>query len=181
MVLVYPGVLLFWLVIHPNIQYWRKRGKRAYWVACGVWPVTWFILGYFRAVVFFSRLAVSPILIGAGVIAFAAALYVGVMAGKTISLRTMVGLPELEPQRSKQRLLEGGIYGRTRNPIYLAHWLLVFSAAAITGLAANWVLFAADCLVLPVVIRVEERELMSRFGPEFMTYMSEVPRFFPRL
>jgi protein-S-isoprenylcysteine O-methyltransferase Ste14 len=90
----------------------------------------------------------------------------------------MVGLAEVKHE-NKQPVLDSGIYSRTRNPIYLAHWLWVLSAAALTNYAANWILFALDCAILPLVIRAEERELLARYGKEFAGYMRRVPRFFP--
>jgi protein-S-isoprenylcysteine O-methyltransferase Ste14 len=103
------------------------------------------------------------------------------VARRQISWRILVGLPEIEPHKNKQRVLRAGIYARTRNPIYLSHWLLVLSAAALSGYAANWVNFALDCLILPLMIRSEERELLARHGQDFVDYMRRVPRFFPQL
>jgi len=176
---MYPGVLLFWLLIHSNIERWRRLGKRTYWIACAVWPATWIPMVYFRREIFYPRIDVPVVALAAGVIAFIAALYIGKLAAKIIPIRTLVGLPELEPRRNKQPMLQVGIYANTRNPIYFAHWLLVFSGAALTGLVSNWILFAADCIVLPLLIQAEERELLGRYGPEFRTYMQCVPRFFP--
>ena len=59
-------------------------------------------------------------------------------------------------------------------------WWLNFSAAAILGSVANWVLFLNDCIVLPLMIRAEEHKLLSRYGAEFPHYMRRVPRFFPK-
>jgi protein-S-isoprenylcysteine O-methyltransferase Ste14 len=61
----------------------------------------------------------------------------------------------------------------------LAHWLFIFAMAALTGYAANWILFVLDCLIIPLMILAEERELKRRYGSEFAKYMREVPRFFP--
>jgi len=52
--------------------------------------------------------------------------------------------------------------------------------AALTGYAANWILFAVDCFIIPLMILAEERELKDRYGAEFADYMRSVPRFFPR-
>ena len=94
-------------------------------------------------------------------------------------MRTMVGFPEIEPQKNKQPILNSGIYSKTRNPLYFGHWLLVFSAAALSNFAANWVLFGLDCVILPLVIRFEERELLTRYGANYAAYMRRVPRFYP--
>ena len=181
----YPGVLVFWLIMHNNIRRLRAFGTRAYWVAAMAWLVTSGPLLFFRREIFSVRWmmsgAVNGVFIACGIIAslFAVALYS--QAAKQIPLRTMIGLPEIDPHKNRQPVLNSGIYSKTRNPIYLAHWLLVFSAAALAHFAANWVLFALDCIVLPLLIRAEERELLARYGSEFAAYMRRVPRFFPQL
>jgi len=61
------------------------------------------------------------------------------------------------------------------------YWLLVLSAALLTNYAASWIMFGANCLFLPLLIRAEERELLVRYGTEYAAYMRRVPRFFPQL
>ncbi len=76
--------------------------------------------------------------------------------------------------------MQAGIYGKTRNPVYLTHCLLIFAAAALSGYAANWVLFAIDVVFLFVLIKTEEKELIARYGREYLDYMRRVPRLVPR-
>jgi len=76
--------------------------------------------------------------------------------------------------------MQTGIYGRTRNPVYLTHWLLVVAAAALSGYAANWILLASEVVLIAILIRVEEKELLERYGSEFASYMQRVPRFIPK-
>ena len=181
LVILYPGVLVFWLILHINIERWRRVGRRAYWIAGIGWPLTAVPLVYFRDQVFPVQFPFPPPgMILLGVVALAAGLTVAKRASVRISLRTLAGLPELEPQKNTQPLINAGIYSRTRNPVYLAHWLIIMAAAMISGYAATWVLFAADCVVLPTMIRAEERELLNRYGGEFADYMRRVPRFFPK-
>lgn len=183
-VIFYPGVLVFWLILHTKIERWRKVGKGAYWIAAIGWPLTAGPLIYFRATLFqvqFPSLPPpGPGLILLGLVVLAAGLTVATKASRIIPLRTLAGLPELEPQKNPQLLLKSGIYSQTRNPVYLAHWLVILAASLISGYAANWMLFAADCLVLPLMIRAEERELLVRYGTEFADYMVRVPRFIPK-
>lgn len=177
-VVVYPGVLVFWLILHTNIERWRKVGKRAYWISAAGWPLTAGPILFFRSEIFSGRWFSLP---AAGILMFLLAIAFSMAAYKVMPARTLVGLPELEPHKNSQPLLNTGIYSRTRNPIYFVHWLLVLSAAAMTGYAANWMLFALDSLALPLVIRAEERELRGRYGSQFTDYMRRVPRFFPKL
>ena len=176
---------MFWLIIHPNIERWRRVGTRAYWVAPFAWLVTAGPLLFYRRRIFSVHWTMPRVPAGIMTAIGVAALLTAVMflrnATKEISFRTMVGLPELEPHKNKQPILSAGIYSKTRNPIYFAHWLLVFSAAAVSNFAANWILFALDCAVLPLLIRCEERELLTRYGPGYAAYLRRVPRFFPQL
>jgi protein-S-isoprenylcysteine O-methyltransferase Ste14 len=184
-VIFYPGVLVFWIIFHNNIERLRRLGTRGYWVAAFAWTITAGPLIVFRREVFSLRWTppetVATILAGIGVIAFFVGVGVLYQASHHISFRTMVGLPELKPQQNRQPLLNIGIYSKTRNPIYFAHWLVVFSTAALSNFAANWIMFALEVVALPLLIRSEERELRARYGAEFMEYMRRVPRFFPHI
>jgi protein-S-isoprenylcysteine O-methyltransferase Ste14 len=183
-VIFYPGVFVFWQIMHNNIERLRPFGIRAYWVAAFAWLVTSVPLLVLRHRIFSVRwLAPEPfdgLIVALGIVTLILACTILFQASRQISLRIMVGLPEVEPQKNKQRVLNAGIYSKTRNPIYLGHWLLVFSAAALSGFAANWAGFALDCLAVPLLIRAEERELITRYGSSFQDYMRRVPRFFPR-
>lgn len=184
LVVVYPSVLVFWLIIHTNIERWRKVGKRAYWIASIGFPVLGGAVAYFRGQIFSIQWQMGPIMKTLGAVAFAGSLAFGLMGRKMIPTRTLIGLPEIAPERTlqqRQPLLQSGIYARTRNPIYLAHWLLILSMAALTGYAANWALFALDCVVLPFMIRAEQNELRKRYGAEYEDYVRRVPPFFPKL
>ncbi len=180
-VILYPGVFVFWFVMHTRIERWRRVGRKAFWIASAGWPITAAPLLYFRGAIFSARWNAPGWVQFTGAAAFLAALALAREASKVMPLRTLVGLPELEPRKNRQPMLHTGIYTRSRNPIYVVHWLVIFSAAAVSGYAANWAFFALDCVLLPFMIFAEERELLSRYGPEFADYMRRVPRFFPKL
>jgi protein-S-isoprenylcysteine O-methyltransferase Ste14 len=184
-VVFYPGVLVFWLLIHSNIERLRPWGTRAYWIAAFAWIMTAGPVIYFRREIFSVRWTssdpVDAIVVIIGVLAFAIASATLSQAFQRIPLKTLLGFPEIDPTHNKQTVLSAGIYSKTRNPVYFGHWLLVFSSAAVSGFAANWVLFALDSVILPLLIYAEERELLSRYGYDFQDYMRRVPRFFPRL
>jgi protein-S-isoprenylcysteine O-methyltransferase Ste14 len=75
-------------------------------------------------------------------------------------------------------LVTGGVFGRTRNPMYLS--LLLYLCA--------WAIYLRTwppLLVLPAFvlymdrfqIKPEERALSARFGPEYAAYHDQVPRW----
>ena len=176
----YAPVFAFWLIIHSNIDYWRSMGKRTYWIACLVWPAITVPLLIYKDAVFAVRLPTSWWTTVLGLACLALGIRFIWLASRVISRRTMVGLPELEPQKNVQPLLDTGIYSRTRNPLYFMHSILIVAFALLSGFAANWVLLALDLVLMPLTIRAEERELIRRYGTEYTGYMRRVPRFFPK-
>lgn len=78
------------------------------------------------------------------------------------------------------KLLTNGIYGWTRNPIYLA---LLFLCTGVLLMAHNlWLLLLpiVFCIVLTVLLkRTEEKWLMSRYGKEYEAYCHRVNRCMP--
>ena len=174
-------MLIFWLIIHSNIDRWRSLGRSSYWIAATGLPVFGGGVLLFRERIFSIQWQPGLVFQAIGAIAFIASLSIGYIAGQLIPTRTLVGLAELEPHKTAQPLLQRGIYARTRNPIYLAHWLLILSMAALTGYGANWALFVVDCGILPFMIRAEQKELRTRYGAEFEDYARRVPAFFPKL
>ena len=75
-------------------------------------------------------------------------------------------------------MVSSGIYGRTRNPMYLGFLL------ALAGWAA-WLANGAALLVLPVFVLLmnrlqiapEERALGAHFGAEYQGYRARVRRW----
>jgi protein-S-isoprenylcysteine O-methyltransferase Ste14 len=75
-----------------------------------------------------------------------------------------------------------GVFAHSRNPLYLANFLMV------SGLLLIWNSPWAYLIVLPSlgvallsIVRAEEEFLTQRFGAEYTEYCARVPRFVPRL
>ncbi len=84
----------------------------------------------------------------------------------------------IEPWKPTTAIIDDGIYGYSRNPIYLG---MAFVCAGIAVAAGS---FAALVLLIPclVVIRFyvigrEEAYLEAKFGDEYRDYMSRVRRW----
>ena len=155
-------------------------GKRAYVYACMGWPIAGLPILFFRRSIFQVRWPTAWWMLVMGLLALLGAFRVGTEAARKISRRTLVGLVELEPQLNPQAVMQTGIYSKSRNPVYFTHWLVILAAAAISGYAANWIFFAVDSVLVAILIRIEERELIARYGKEFEEYIRRVPRFVPR-
>ena len=164
---VYGTIPLFWLVVHPFIDRWRKRGRRAYALILPVWgffiAVTFLILWPFRSEHFYTTwFAWVP----AVTLCFTSASPIYSAAFKSFDRAQVSGLAELEPDRHRQELVTTGIRSRVRHPIYLGHLCEILGWCVGTGLIALYGLAAFAIVTGFVMIRIEDRELEARFGEQ---------------
>lgn len=172
---VYCTIPLFWLVVHPFIDSWRKRGRRAFSLILPIWAViismTFSVLWPFRlAHLYLGWLGWIP-----AALLFALGISIYSAAFKGFHHSQVSGLDELEPDRHRQQLVTGGIRSRVRHPIYLGHLCEVLGWCLGTGLLALYALAAFAVVTGWVMIRIEDRELESRFGESYRTYRAQVP------
>jgi protein-S-isoprenylcysteine O-methyltransferase Ste14 len=84
-------------------------------------------------------------------------------------------------QKPPDRIVDSGLYGYLRNPMYLGH--LIFYA----GLAATFHSLAAVALLLLHIpwfharVLEDERHLEARFGEDYRAYKRRVKRWIPYL
>jgi protein-S-isoprenylcysteine O-methyltransferase Ste14 len=111
--------------------------------------------------------------------------YLGAAAALLGATLAVLGLYQLRKSRTTvaafrepEHLVTGGVFGFTRNPIYLGMAL---------ELAGGCILLGARCLLVPVlvflivvdrwVIRREEKKIARKFGKEYEDYRSRTPRW----
>ena len=83
--------------------------------------------------------------------------------------------------RQQHTLVVHGPYRWIRHPLYSSAALLI---VALSLIAANWFFFAAGAALLCVLIirtRIEEENLVARFGDSYRNYMSRTGRFVPKI
>jgi protein-S-isoprenylcysteine O-methyltransferase Ste14 len=173
---LYSSVPLFWFVVHPFAGSWRRMGRSPYRIVLPVWAALIFILSWIawpgRAVPLYS----SPWMWApaAFLLAFGVSIYVRVSS--SFSAHKLSGEAELRPQEHPQELVTTGPHSRMRHPIYVAH-LANFAGWTIGGgLLVSYVLLAISALItFPLMIQLEERELIERFGPGYREYQQRVP------
>jgi protein-S-isoprenylcysteine O-methyltransferase Ste14 len=100
----------------------------------------------------------------------------------TIRLFVTVGKGTLAPWEPPQHLVVRGVYRHVRNPMITGVHLVLFGEALLTASLPLFGLFLVGAIINAVYIPlVEERGLVKRFGDDYLTYMRNVPRWFPRL
>lgn len=100
----------------------------------------------------------------------------------TIGAFYAIGRGTLAPWDPPTRLVIAGPYRHWRHPMITGVNFVLIGEALITGsmgVALWWLGFlAANAIYLPLV---EERDLIRRFGADYLAYMRAVPRWLPRV
>ena len=82
--------------------------------------------------------------------------------------------------REEHQLVTDGIYRYVRHPAYAAIMLEVISIPLVGN--SYYTLGVVTCIYLPILLlrwRLEEREMIGKFGNGYVQYMKQVPAFIP--
>jgi protein-S-isoprenylcysteine O-methyltransferase Ste14 len=118
---------------------------------------------------------VSPLIMAAGGIALLSGIFV-TLAG-TSRFRKLGN--NLEPWKHSNQIVSSGIYGYTRNPMYLGMALTYLGLAL--WFRSSWAVILLPVAILVIrtqVIAREERYLAKKFGDEYLAYRTKVRRWF---
>lgn len=181
---VMPGVLLYWLLLHTWVGFWRRLG------AVRAMTILWSVVGLVAAAVGWMTArgrwlsmdwGFQPGLWACGLGLLAVSVVLRRRLSLHFSLRGMSGLPELAPQRHPQKLVSEGLYSRMRHPRYVQLLVALTGWALLANHPAAYVATAVWVPGLWIIARLEERELRERFGPEYEAYCQRVPRWGGRI
>ena len=179
--LVSPPVLLFWLLVHPLVEFWRRIGpRRAYLAVGGIVLLGVGTLFLIRKPLLAEEFGLSYPLLTLGVLLLIGATKLRLALVGHIDNKTLLGLPELDPESHSTVLLCQGPYARVRHPRYLQLLLALLGYAFIVNYAVIYLVFALWWAGIFVIVTLEERELSRRYGAEYTRYCQKVPRFIPR-
>jgi protein-S-isoprenylcysteine O-methyltransferase Ste14 len=168
---------LYWFIVHPFVACWRRMGRDAgLWVAG---PVAWTAGGFFLFF-FHERLLASENApwwaVALGLLLIAVALGVFQRVRRELGGDRLVGKTEMA---GGGELRTDGLYGRLRHPAYAAQMCTMIGLACLAGSGFFWAVAGVWWLLLLTAIRLEERELIARFGPAYEEYRRRVPAFLP--
>ena len=176
-----PGAVMFWFPIHPFARFWRRVGYRwGYAAGWGAYAATAVILAVCRKPLLSIDFGASAVTAALGVVMLALTLELRRRWRRHLTLRTLLGLPELAPDRVPGKLLTDGIYAWVRHPRYLEVFLGCLGWALLSNYLAAYLTAAFLLLSFLVLIPIEERELADRFGAPYEEYRRRVPAMIPR-
>ena len=180
-IIIWPIVPLFWIPVHGLSRIFKRLGILTY-----VMPlITWLPLAYLiysqRFFLLQFKAALPTTLNITGIIFLVAGTLLHIWTGKLLGLWGLVGLPEIS-SKIKSKLVADGPFSVVRHPTYLAHTVMFFGIFLITETAAVGIVTLLDfVLVNVIIIPLEDRELLKRFGEDYKKYKEKVPGFFPLL
>ncbi|MFK7872596.1 MAG: isoprenylcysteine carboxylmethyltransferase family protein [Oligoflexales bacterium] len=80
-----------------------------------------------------------------------------------------------------QKLISDGPFGFVRNPLYVGNFCIVAGMAVFSN--SLWLIaisLGLFCFQYHYIVKYEENLLSQKFGNEFSSYKTEVPRWLPR-
>jgi protein-S-isoprenylcysteine O-methyltransferase Ste14 len=167
---------IYWLILHPFNSFWRSRVRTAFWFAgLTAWTCGGVVLWHFRHLLL-AAARPSWFAIAAGLALIAVEGYLFVRVERELGSRRLVGHAELT---GTGEMFSDGLYAHVRHPRYAGMFSAVLGAALLAGSTSLWIVLIVWLLFALIVIRLEERELAARFGPDYEAYRKRVPAFLP--
>jgi len=170
----------FWIPVHYANNFFKRLGLISYILPIFTWlPFAIFI--FLKRDFFYLYSLKLPTLFQ--IIGFFL-LFVGISMHiwtiKLLGLLTIIGVPEITPA-IKGPLVNKRLFSLVRHPTYLAHSLIFVGVFLITGFVSILSVAIIDFVIVNVfIIPAEEKELLERYGIEYIRYKKEVPyRFLP--
>lgn len=167
---------IFWLVVHPQIGYWRGRLRAAYITALVTsWGSVTVCLVVFHGALF-TQAPLEDLRIGFGLLLIAGDIWLFERARQDLGTSRLIGKTELS---GGGEVVDGGVYAYLRNPRYVGMIASVAGACLLGATLLMWEICGVWLALVMVVIGFEERELRARLGRPYIEYCRRVPRFIP--
>jgi protein-S-isoprenylcysteine O-methyltransferase Ste14 len=175
-------LFLYWLLIHPFVNFWRGKGiGTTYGAVLTIIGMGMIGLFSIRHHLLTNDYGTNYTLIVLGVVCLVAAGRMRLALHKHLSIKTLLGLPEIAPDRYPRMLITDGIYARVRHPRYVQLLIALLGYALIANYLAAYLVIALWFSGIYVIVVLEERELRAHFGAAYDDYCRKTPRFLPRL
>ena len=194
---IYATIPLFWLIIHPFADFWRRRYRAPLKVLGLIWVALWIIAWavsspwiqslLFAAVPYPHRGALGWGSLLTQAIPFfaiplwATSVFIYFGGKRHFSINQIIGRTELEPDRQEQILVTTGLHARMRHPLYFGHLCTMLGWLALSPTVAVLALLIWAILTGALMIRSEDSELERRFGSPYREYRNRVPAVLPKL
>jgi protein-S-isoprenylcysteine O-methyltransferase Ste14 len=177
----WPVIPLFWIPVHFATKFFKRLGYLTYIIPVIGWLPFGHVIYHNRAFILQYKFDLPVVLNIAGIVLLIAGTLVHIWTGRLLGIRGLIGISEIAA-KTKGGLVTQGAFSVVRNPTYLAHTIIFTGIFLFTEVIAAGVITVLDFLVKnTIIIPLEEKELLKRFGEKYKLYKNKVPAFFPRI
>ena len=182
LVITLPPLFLYWLLIHPFVSFWRGKGiALTYTVVLTIIGAAMIGLFSIRHDLLTTDFGMNYPLLTLGVLLLILSGRLRFAIQKHLSIKTLLGFPEIAPDSFPRELITDGIYARMRHPRYVQLLIALLGYALIANYLASYLAVALWLFGIYVIVLLEEKELRAHFGDVYFAYCRKVPRFLPKL
>ena len=175
-----PPAVGYWFMLHPFIDFWRRRGKTLTFSVLTLAFVGMMVaLNLMRDTVLAREFGTHWTLWVTAAASYAFSINIEVRCRKYLKFSTLAGVPEVDADQAGRQLLDQGIYARVRHPRYIAVTFGMLAVALFCNYLAVWLLIPGTVVSLWAIAVLEERELVASMGSTYEEYRTRVPMFMP--
>ena len=184
MVMMWPAIPMFLIELHLAVNFWRKLGVWTYLTMILQWVPIALVLYLLQGTILHYEIELGTPFLVFGILLIAAAVALHGWTAKLIGIKATIGYTELKPDISseKRSLITSGPFSIVRHPSYWAHTAIMTGIFLITGIVAVGIIALIDVAITYfVTTKLEDQELVERFGNQYREYQKRVPKFFPKV
>src|SRR3989344_4518681 len=167
--------IIFWKKYNVNpASFMKEKNKENMWwhglaLTFGTY-ILFFILFYFGKIGLFFDDRILDI---SGFIVLFFGFFIMVLAHAHMGTSWRMG----NDSNTKTKLVYTGLFGHSRNPVYLALIIQSLGVLMIVPHILTLILFIAIIVIFNFIVKSEEKFLEKQFGEEFLKYKTRVRRF----
>ena len=179
--ILWPAIPLFWVPVHCLPKLFKRLGFLTYILPLITWLPPAFFIYHERAFLLRYQISLSLTVNAFGAVLLLLGMALQVWTLALLTLPGIMGMPEVT-STVKGRMVTKGPFSVVRHPTYLSHTMMLVGVFLFTEVVATGIAALLDfIIIISIVIPLEERELLMRFGNEYEGYRQRVrSRFFPR-
>jgi protein-S-isoprenylcysteine O-methyltransferase Ste14 len=180
LILIMPVVITFWVVIHGGSKQWRKRSPEMAYSFAGFFILVVILLAWsYRISLLGADLGFNLLLFVMGTLIYIASFVLWKPVKKHLDFKTFAGVPEVTDQ--KIELIQDGPFAIVRHPRYLMVAIGVAGWCLMSNYAGAYLIGLLSIAGLFLIVWLEERDLVMRFGDDYRAYQKQVPQLIPTI
>ncbi len=180
LIVIMPVVITFWVVIHGGSKQWRKRSPEMAYSFAGFFILVVILLAWsYRISLLGADLGLNLLLFVMGTLIYIASYVLWKPVKKHLDFKTFAGVPEVTDQ--KIELIQDGPFAIVRHPRYLMVAIGVAGWCLMSNYAGAYLIGLLSIAGLFLIVWLEERDLVMRFGDEYRAYQKQVPQLIPTI